>query len=370
MGRTITTNFKREGNTKFSDKEIEAIVGVVNKYNSGKLADVWHCDSFYPKPIDHIVDWNGKKGFETKMILRQQLGDGDGYTWANYIDQKIEQLMKGKEIKIGEKCPRPFVYNSEKKVYTRVAATKLLVKEGWISFMTDNIGGEFHEFIKVQGNEFNAMLVFLACKEISILVPKAEIYIKDEGEFLLCPIRMCNGKAVPVLEAMYEQMQHLALKMLFSKGFEGNILDKLVHKPEEFTHEFRMDFNLDNTYGDMTTYINHVIRNLKEIENRLLPLVKDDRFGGKNELYTQNLEGRDKKNWFEPEIFTRITQVKVDDFLTYEMKPATLMDGFHGEYFGLSDKDAEAESYRHIAQMQKVLGKLGIEGANLQILGE
>lgn len=365
MGRTIKTIFKREGNTKFSDKEIEAIVGVVNKYNSGKLGNTWHCDSFCPKPIDFIVDWNGKKGMETKMILRQQLGNGDGYVWSDYIEKKIEELMKGKEIKIGEKCPSPFVYNSEKKVYSRVAATKMLVKEGWISFVNENVGGEFYEFVKVQGNEFNAMLVFLACKEISILVPKAEIFIKDEGEFLLCPIRMCNGKAIPVLSEMQEQMQHLALKMLFSKGFEGNILDKLVHKPEEFTHEFRMNFNFENTYGDMTNYINHVIRNLKEIEKRLLPLIKDDRFGGKNELYTENIDGRNKKDWFKPEIFTRITQVKVDDFLTYKMEPKTLMDGFHGEYFGLSDEDAEATSYRNIAQMQKIFGKLGLE-----VLGE
>lgn len=367
MGRTININFKREGNTKFSDKEIEAVVNVVNKYNSGKLAGVWSCESFYPRPIDHIVDWNGKRGFETQLILRQQLNGGDGYTWANYIDKKIEELMKGKTITIGDKSPRPFVYNENKKTYSRVEATKLLVKEGWIALTGGKIGEGFHEFVKVQGNEFNAMLVFLACKEISLLVPKAEIRIDDEGKFLLCPIKMCNGKAIPLLNDMVDDMQHYALKMLFSKGFEGNILDKLVHKPSEFTHEFRMDTKLENNYGDMTLYINNKLRNIKEVEKRLLPLVKDDRFGRKNELYFGNLEGRDKKNWFDANIFTRITEVKVDDFLTYKMEPKTLMDGFQGEYYKLTDEDSEAKSYRNIAQMQKAFGKLGL---GMQILGE
>lgn len=373
MGRTIHLAFKKENDAKFSDREIETIVQVANKYNSGKLEKVWSCESFYPRPINFMTDWNGKKGYETKLILKHQLNNGNGYDWEAYIQAKIETLMQGKEITIGEKASPSIQkkYNSEKKTFTRVEAIKFLAKEGWVALCEDRkIGAEFHEFVKVQGNEFNAMLVFLACKELSILIPKMEIEMNDEGEFLLCPIRMSGGRAIPLLSRMKNQMEHLALKMLFSSGFKGNILKNLSHKKEDFTHEFQMNFQIDNGYGDMTKYINDVLRNLKEIETRLLPFVEDKKFGGRNELYTENLEGRSKEDgWFDAELFTRIKQIKVSDFVTYKMTPATLMDGFEGQYYDLSNKDGESESYKHIAQMQKMLGKLGV-GNKLEILGE
>jgi hypothetical protein len=370
VGRTITIHFKKEDNAKFSDKEMEQVVNITDKYNSGKLAKVWSCESFCPSPIETIVDWKGKKGYETQLILRHQLNNGDGWTWQNYMDAKIEDLVQGKEITIGEKFQTDSVrttYNKEKRKYTRMEATRLMVKEGWLAWSRNpkEIGSEFGEFVKVQGNEFNAMLVFLACKELSLLVPKMEIDIEDEGEFLLCPIRMCNGKAVPLLERVKENLEYMALKMILSSGFKGNVLKNLEPKASEFCHEFKMDLGLDNSYGDMTKYINNRLRNLKLVQDRLSPLVGDDRFGGKNELYFQNLEGRDKKKWFEPELFTRIKEVNIRDFVTYKMTPATLMEGFDGSYFNLSNEDSETESYKRIAQMQKFFKNL-----NIEVLGE
>jgi len=50
------------------------------------------------------------------------------------------------------------------------------------------------------------------------------------------------------------------------------------------------------------------------------------------------------------------------------LQAGTIMEGFHGEYWNLSDKDSEAENYRMIGIIQKMLGQENTK--NLQILGE
>jgi hypothetical protein len=360
MGRTINYAFKKEGGKKFTDSEIETFIQVRNKYATGKFAGVWSCESFYPEPINYFPNWNGVKAYDIKLIQRQELNNGDGYDYMTYIEKKVEELMKGMEVKVGYKD----IYSPKKKL-SRVEAYKLIAKNGWITIDNEDLK-EIRGFVKVQGNEFNAALTFMAIKELTMLMPNIEARMSDEGEFLLCPIRLKQGKAIPLLNEMKDDMQHYALKMLFSKEFTGNILDTLEYK--EFCHEFTMDLNIDNGYGDMTKYINEKLRNIKEVERRIYPLTPKDSFGGKCNLYLYNLEQLKIKEWYEADLFTRIAQVNPKDFLTYKMTPATIMDS--GEtYYGLSDVDAEMESYKAIAQMQKVLEKLGMNNT-LQVLGE
>jgi len=358
MGRTIHFTFKKDGNKTFTDQEIEIFIQVRNKYTSDKFAKVWSCEAFYPKPINFFPDWNGKLEYFINLILRHELKNGDGYDFMELIEKKAEDLMLGQAIKIGYKHE----YSFNKKL-SRIEAYKFFAKEGWITLDNPDLK-EIHEFVKVQGNEFNAALVFHAIKELTILIPKMEVRISDEGEFLLCPIKMKQGRAIPLFNEMLEAMQGYALKMLFSSGFEGNILNKLEHK--EFCHELKMDLNIENSYGDMTKYINEKLRNIKEVEKRIYDSTPSDNYGGKNSLYIYNLERLELKKWYDADLFTRINQINPKDFVTYKMTPATLMDS--GEaYYGLSDEDAEAESYKRIAQMQKILDKLG---ANMEVLGE
>ena len=54
----------------------------------------------------------------------------------------------------------------------------------------------------------------------------------------------------------------------------------------------------------------------------------------------------------------------MEQFKDYKMSAATMMDGFKGEGFGLSES-AEGESYKQIAFIQKMLG----DSKNLKILG-
>ncbi|MCX6292217.1 MAG: hypothetical protein NT126_10700 [Bacteroidetes bacterium] len=148
--------------------------------------------------------------------------------------------------------------------------------------------------------------------------------------------------------------------MLFSDKYEGNILNKLNHKPTDFTHEFQMDSNLGNTYGDMTRYINDKLRNLKEVESAL---VKQGLIG--NNLYAFNLEHRESKSWFCPYAFTR--PVEIEKYINYKMSPGTIMDGFSGEWFGLSTEDAETKSYESIAKLQKMFDD---PNRKMKVLGE
>jgi hypothetical protein len=360
MGRIINFTFTREGNTKFTDPEIETFIQVRRKYTSGNLANVWTCECFYPEPINFYPDWDGNKRIEIKIILKEELNNGNGFDYMPYIEKKVEDLMQGKPIKIGKL--HEYAFN---KKLSRIEAFKILEREEWVRINNKDLK-TIHSSIKVQGNELNAALTYFALKELTLLIPKAEVKISDAGEFFLCPIRMKQGKAIPVLEDVLENMQQMAYKMLLSPGFEGNILNKLEHK--DFCHEFLMELKIENGYGDMSQYINEALRNIKEIEKRIYNITPKDNYKGKNTLYFSNMQRLKIKDWYDADLFTRINQVNPSDFLTYKMTPATILD-YGEQYYGLSDKDVEGESYKRIAQMQKVLKKLGIDG-KMKVLGE
>ena len=337
MGRTLHYKIRKESSS-FTKDELNKIYEVCKFYNSeelleeinstfkSKLKELWSCENFWIGLGDFYPDW------KNPLFKR-----GADFAW-DYIEKRKVELLKTMGF------------------YNTLAQ---LEKEGLI---VDGIKktNELRGFTKTQGNEFNSLLVFKALVEISKKLPKVEIELSDEGEFLLCDLKIKNGKALPMIKELVEDMQGYALKMLFSKGFEGNILDKIA--PKEFTHEFRMDIGLDNSYGDMTNYINEKLRNLKEIEK---VLEKAGLTG--NKLYFYNIENS-PLSWLKPELFTR--SVNVEKFLGYKMSEGTLMDGFNGEGFGLTDKDSEAESYKRLAQVMSILGGIGADKKDIKILGQ
>ena len=336
MGRTLHFSIKKE-KSNFTKDELVKIYEVCKFYNSKELLDeinttfnsklkaLWTCENFWIGLGSYYPDWKNplfKKGAD--------------FAW-NYIAKREKELMNTMSY------------------YDTLAQ---LEKEGLI---VDGIQktNELRGFTKTQGNEFNSMLVLKALVAISKKLPKVEIELSDEGEFLLCDLKIKNGKALPMINELVESMQGYALKMLLSKGFEGNILKDLT--ATEFTHEFKMDIGIENPYGDMTSCINDRLRNLKEVEK---VLIKEGLKG--NQLYFYNLENSGKR--FNPESFTRT--VNVEKFLGYEMNVGTLMDGFHGEGFGLTDKDSESESYKRLAQMFSLLEKIGADKKDVKILGQ
>lgn len=222
----------------------------------------------------------------------------------------------------------------------------------------------FESFVKVQGNELNSLLVFEACLEISKQVTDCTLKLYDEGEFLLCPLKMKMGKVLPVLNDMLDDIKRFSCRMLFSSDYQMNILDKLIPGINEFCHEFQMDIGLANRYGDQTSLINDKLRNLKAIEKIVLKEMK-----AKQAPYFSNIASLDYRLWFRPYAFTR--QVDVEKFRDYEGGLKNLLDGFDGEGFGLTDTDAEQKGYEALAALQKLLEKLGFtkdKGFSLEVL--
>lgn len=337
MGRTLHYEIKKESN--FTKKELLKIYGICQFYNSDtllkdindtfktSLTELWSCENFWIGLGSYYPNW------QHPLFTKER---GSEFAW-NFIGAKKEELMKTLDY------------------YDTLAK---LEKEGWIIEAIPK-GNTLNGFTKTQGNEFNSMLVLQALTDISNALPNVEIRLSDEGEFLLCPLKIKKGKALPLIDDLIENLQSYALRMLFSKGFKGNILNKIT--PTDFTDAFKGDIGIENGYGDMTVYVNNTLRNLKEIETVLI----SEGFRGNN-LYFYNITNCPLK-WITPKKLTR--PVDVEKFLNYKMGTGTLMDGFLGEGFDLTDKDSEAESYKSIARMFSFLEKLGVDKKNVQVLG-
>ena len=234
----------------------------------------------------------------------------------------------------------------------------------YVSFMEGLNENSFESFVKVQGNELNSLLIFEACLEISNLIKDCTLKLYDEGEFLLCPLKMKQGKVLPVLSDVMDDIMRFSWRMLSSQKYRKNILDKLDLGVDDFSHEFQMDIGLDNNYGDQAPYIDDKLRNLKLIETALLKEWKV-----RETHYFSNIASLDYRLWFSPYSFAR--QVDVEKFRSYEGGVKNLMDGFDGEGFGLTDVDAEQKSYEAIAALQSILNKLGFtkeNGFTLEVL--
>lgn len=332
MGRTLHYFIKKETGKSFTKSDLKAMYNISKKYNSGKLENVWSCESFDCNPIAFHPNWD-----------KEYRSMGAEKAWES-INSKIDSIINEKQC-----CYFDAVFQ--------------LLRKREIILINKAYKKEVRGFVKVQGNEFNSLLVLMALVEISKAVPTAEIKISDEGEFLITDLKIKNGRALPLVQSLISDIEQYSHLMLFSKGFSGNILDKLDYKAHDFSHEFMMDSNLENGYGDMTKCINNKLRNLKKVEEVLIGAGLC-----KQELYFFNLNNRKSKDWFNPLIFTR--PLKVEKYLDYQMTPGTLMDGFKGEGFGLSEKDSEAKSYRSIATMMKMLGIDQTNKNDLNILGE
>jgi hypothetical protein len=328
MGRTISyTLTKSKG--KFNRKELEAIYNVSKKYNAGNYSKIWTCENFFLNPYDFYPNWNGK-----------------------YKHVSPEKAWKEINSQISEHITKDVHYFD---VILKLFAEKQIVLHNGLPKRS------LHGFVKVQGNELNSLLVFTALLEVSQLIPAVEIEIHDEGEFLLCDVKIRNGKTFPLINNLIKEIQRYTHLMLFSENFSGNILSKFNYKPEDFMYETRMNLDIANGYGNMIQYINEKLRNMKEIENAL----KAEGLDG-NELYLFNLENRGVENWFPAFVFTR--EVEIEKYVGYRCSPATLLDGFSGESFhGLTTEDSESKSYRSIALLQKLLN---LPEAELRILGE
>lgn len=299
MGRTI--HYTATKITGFTGKDYNKMLEISNKYNSGKLKNIWSCENFYLDPLAYYP--------------------ASRYTY-NEIDARYDQLFEQKDMH-------------------HLQVIRQLKKEKLIEYANENPKYKVSGFTKVQGNELNSMLVYMALTEISIAIPSAKIIISDEGEYLLCDVRLIKGKAYPLLYELTEDITILLRKLAIEQTDVLNELDYI----DDMSREFRKDAGLYRwEYGKelLIKWINEKLRNLKEIETRLFE------YGLSGyELFFYNIENH--RSGFPPELFTR--HVDIDMFKDYISSPETLMDGFNGEGFGLASQDHAKSKSLHLAAM-------------------
>lgn len=251
----------------------------------------------------------------------------------------------------------------EEKGMDEVSALKRMEKEKFISFK--NKGTKIFFFHKTQGNEAWVDEFFHFFLEVSRKLKSLRIRLSDEGEYLLCDQFLQGGLVFPDIESVQNNITHYVSQMALSKEFEGNYLSMIGIKKEDFG-QVGSDLGIGNGYGTVNLETLKLrFKNLKEIEKIC---AKHPEFSRKGTYFClhnlNNLKG-DYRNWFSPHSFHR--KINHDDFKDWETNPGTLMSGFDGEYWGLSDKDSELESYKAIANIQKLLGE---HSENLKVLGE
>lgn len=155
-------------------------------------------------------------------------------------------------------------------------------------------------FTKVAGNEKNAMEVIAGLVVISLAVKNAIISVSDEGKYLKCPIRIFKGKARPDKDRIDEDISYYMTRR-FNPAYKNSGYD----------------------WEKMS-----------------------------KELY--DFKEKDKGDWIDVQNFCRYVNKKdFDNYEDYNIKQ--IMAGFEGEYYGLTDKDPEIESFKMSAMVKKML---------------
>lgn len=313
MGRTLHYDIKKD-NGSFTKKEVQTITDISKKYNSGKFKDVWTCENFYANPYDYFPNWG-----------------------------KFEQREKGWDI-----VAKLFA-EGKKKGEDEITTTLRLKKEGYINFHDASYKTSCHGFVKVQGNEFNAYLVYYILLEISKALKSVTITLSDEGSFLYLPVIMKGGKVNVDFQDYRETINELAAKVAMSN--DGNKIIKPKNIPDELMNDF--GFNNYRPLKDLAESLNEHLGKLNDIFLKINSKLTAA-------PYIYNL----KQMYFDDvAIFHR--KVDPKDFTDVKVNVGTLMAGFYGEYYGLNGNvDPEAESYRMIANVQKVLPK----GTRIKVL--
>jgi len=318
MGRTLHYRIEKLKG-KFTAREQQVFDNVSRAYNSGMFEGVWSCENFWISCSDYSPAW-AKWGAGKAESNKQ-------------IDTRYNTLAK------------------QNLSHTKIVAQ--LVKEKLVVYNDENRLSCIRGFTKVQGNELNATLVYTALLEISKRCPAVRIHLEDEGELLFAPVYIQNNKVLPDLACLKQDIERWGY--LLAKAHCTELINQDTIK--SLTKEARSDLNIGSSYNSCAeSYFNKALQKYSRVANIL-----SENWVESYPPYMGNVESLDPKRWFKPEIFCH--RVNPADFENYKASAETLMEGFGGVYFGLSNKDEKTESYRRIGQLQKLFGK-----ENLQIL--
>ena len=326
MGRTLHFQISKTNGKPLSAYEHRILYDLSLRYNSGPMEKVWTCENFFPSPYGtYYPNWKHPKlvgkSDDAYAIIDKELA-------ANFGDE-LDQIRS-------------------------------LVKQKLIRLTSDISGDTIRGFVKTQGNELNSLLTVMGLVEVTEKLP-VRVHLEDEGRLLYCPIIIQGGRAIPDLEKAKKDFQRLAARLVLASGYEGNVLGKLKYDHIS-DHMGSNILNLGNPYGDCTIeYLQEIIDDMANVETVLASQ-------GITGYEMNNLEDRPVSKWLSVKLFHRPVNAK--NYLDYKMSPATLMDGFRGEGFGLTSDTAEAGSYRAIAMIQELFGTSDNKDLKLQVLGE
>ncbi len=160
---------------------------------------------------------------------------------------------------------------------------------------------------------------------------------------------MKEGKVNVDFQSYRETLNELAAKVAMS-----NDANKIV-KPKNIPDELLSDFGFNNyrSLKDLSESLNEHLASLNDIFSKISSKLTAA-------PYIYNLQ---QMYFDDVAIFHR--KVDPKDFTDVKVNAGTLMAGFYGEYYGLNGNvDPEAESYRMLGNVQKVLPK----GAKIKVL--
>ena len=202
MGRTLHYEISYDDAQKMKDSDWNAIHALAEQYQRNHE---WSCESVDLDPYSYYPRWR-------KWFSDSQLPDNEkawGFLNALYDKLRSEGKTHTQAVKV----------MLQRKL---IALHRRPKGEHW---MTDADGtkhyadGSVSAFTKVRDNEYDALFVLRFVLDVSRLVPAVTVTIKDEGHFLLCPLRIRAGKAQPDQAGITESLDYWQKEEAKKAGF-------------------------------------------------------------------------------------------------------------------------------------------------------
>jgi hypothetical protein len=327
MGRTIHYSFDLK--TPLSVADQKKILDITAEYNTKYT---WTCENVGFSNLSYYPNWE-----YFRKLLGQDVPAKD--IWA-LLDKEYKAL--------------------EKKKVHELDIMANLYQKGFIRYHygADDKGypnaQKFHGFTKTAGNEWNSLLVISYIVAISKVVPKAQITVHDEGEFLLMPIRVRNGKAKVDQKDLLSSICYWTQRLNEGKqSYFRELIETAIEKMRAFNLEVHYDLE-PYAYKNCISNWNGVKKYRMETKFRMRNVMfRGNKFRPVGD-FTRKVNKADFDN--HPEFRTMVIEIG---------KPMpefnNVMSGFYGEYWNKNHERVELESQQRnkfiVNLLNGVMGK-------------
>jgi hypothetical protein len=206
MGRTIHYLVEDDGQNHITDEEWQKIEELQERYNSDFK---WSCERLSLERINISPNWSA--------------WDETGLR-ANEVWRRIETELK------------------------KPNGIQSLLDHGLIEVSKGGYRGSKYlmsGFTKVRDDEYNAGLVIEFLIKASLIAPRIQIRVHDEGDYLACPVIIQNGIMKPDETEIKSQMAYWKTLLNESPADEMEFWIGLIAKHKQYLS--LEDSNLDNS---------------------------------------------------------------------------------------------------------------------------